>query len=386
METEGHILHVDMDAFYASVEVRDNPALAGKPVLVGASPEQRGVVAACSYEARRFGIHSAMPMRQAIRLCPQAVVLPVRMSRYVDASRQIRQIFHSFTPDVEPLSLDEAFLDVSGCLSLFGNAETIGRKIKQAIKTQTGLTASVGVAPNKFLAKLASDLGKPDGFFVITRQNKQQILDPLPVWRIWGIGKVTSQNLENNNIHTVLQFRTAARSTLSAILGNHVDDLLKLACGNDDRKVDPDSEAKSLSVEQTFPKDIGDKAVLMGVLTHHVEEVSQRLRAETLQCKTITLKLRSGDFKTITRSVTMERPTQTTHVLMQEASRLFNQWHRQSGVPLRLLGFGTTGLSPAGSGQQLLFADPEEDKQKMLDTAFDKIRGKYGDNSLKRGG
>ena len=188
MQTERYILHIDMDAFYASVEVRDNPAYQGKPVLVGGTPEQRGVVAACSYEARRFGIHSAMPMGQAIRLCPRAVVLPVRMSRYVEVSRQIRQIFLSYTPEIEPLSLDEAFLDVSGCIALFGSAETIGRKIKQEIKDRTGLTASVGLAPNKFLAKLASDLEKPDGFVILTEQNKQQILDPLPVSKIWGIG------------------------------------------------------------------------------------------------------------------------------------------------------------------------------------------------------
>ena len=192
MDSNRHILHVDMDAFYASVEIKDNPALAGKPVLVGGTPQQRGVVAACSYEARKFGIHSAMPMSQAIRRCPQAVVLPVRMNRYVEVSKQIRDIFYTYTPEIEPLSLDEAFLDMTGCIALFGSAENIGKRIKQDIKDTTGLTASVGVSFNKFLAKLASDLEKPDGFLVITNQNAQEILDPLLVSRIWGVGKVTA--------------------------------------------------------------------------------------------------------------------------------------------------------------------------------------------------
>ena len=385
MQTERYILHIDMDAFYASVEVRDNPAYQGKPVLVGGTPEQRGVVAACSYEARRFGIHSAMPMGQAIRLCPRAVVLPVRMSRYVEVSRQIRQIFLSYTPEIEPLSLDEAFLDVSGCIALFGSAETIGRKIKQEIKDRTGLTASVGLAPNKFLAKLASDLEKPDGFVILTEQNKQQILDPLPVSKIWGIGNVTDKALEKVGIKTIEQLRTAPRYKLSMVFGNQVEDILELAQGIDNRKVESCSEAKSLSAEETFPLDIRDKDVLTAVLIHQVEEVAQRLREEGLQARTMTLKCRYGDFKTITRSVTMDKPTQTTHVLLQNAVKLFDQWYKKSAGPLRLLGFGTSGLSPVGSGQQVLFSDPEEEKQKKLDSAFDKIREKYGRDSLKRG-
>ena len=294
MQTERYILHIDMDAFYASVEVRDNPAYQGKPVLVGGTPEQRGVVAACSYEARRFGIHSAMPMGQAIRLCPRAVVLPVRMSRYVEVSRQIRQIFLSYTPEIEPLSLDEAFLDVSGCIALFGSAETIGRKIKQEIKDRTGLTASVGLAPNKFLAKLASDLEKPDGFVILTEQNKQQILDPLPVSKIWGIGNVTDKALEKVGIKTIEQLRTAPRYKLSMVFGNQVEDILELAQGIDNRKVESCSEAKSLSAEETFPLDIRDKDVLTAVLIHQVEEVAQRLREEGLQARTMTLKCQIG--------------------------------------------------------------------------------------------
>jgi DNA polymerase-4 len=352
---------------------------------VGASPKQRGVVAACSYEARKFGIHSAMPTSQALRLCPQAVLLPVRMSRYVEVSRQIHRIFQNYTPEIEPVSIDEAFLDVSGCIGIFGSADQIGQKIKADIKQQTGLTASVGIAPNKFLAKLASDLKKPDGFVIITDADKQQILDPLPVSKIWGIGKVTNNALEKAGIKTIQQLRTAPRYKLSMVFGNQIDDILRLAQGIDNRKVSPYAEAKSISAEETFPTDIQDRDALTGVLLNQVEEVSQRLRAEKLQARTITLKLRYGDFRTITRSATMDKPTNTTQTLMQESQQLFDAWYKKSPGQLRLLGFGTSGLSPEGSGQQLLFADPEEEKQKKVDSAFDKIRKKYGSDSLKRG-
>ena len=385
MELPRYILHIDMDAFYASVEAKDNPDLCGKPVLVGGTPEQRGVVAACSYPARQFGIHSAMPMSQALRLCPQAVVLPVRMPRYVELSRQIHQIFHDYTPDVEPLSIDEAFLDVTGCIQLFGSAETIGKRIKTDIKDQADLTASVGIAPNKFLAKLASDLEKPDGFVTITEESKQQILDPLGVSKIWGIGKVTYNELQKHGIRTIQQLRTAARYKLSMVFKNQVDDILKLAQGIDSRQVEPHAEAKSISAEETFPTDIKEKDILLSILQNQVEEVSQRLRAEKLQCRTIALKIRYADFRTISRSCTMDSGTNTTQTLLQQARRMLDQWHQKSAGPLRLLGFGASGLSSEGSGQQLLFSDPQEEKQKKIDSAFDKIRGKYGQDSLKRG-
>ena len=380
-----YILHIDMDAFYASVEVKDNPDLQDKPVLVGGSPEQRGVVAACSYKAREFGIHSAMPMSQALRLCPEAIVLPVRMSRYVELSKQIHQIFHNYTPEVEPISIDEAFLDVTDCIQLFGSAEKIGRKIKSEIKEQTDLTASVGLAPNKFLAKLASDLDKPDGFVIISEVNKQHILDPLPVSKIWGIGKVTNKELQKHGIQTIKQLRTAPKYQLSMIFKNQADDILRLAQGIDNRKVEPHTEAKSISAEETFPADIKEKGFLLSILQNQVEEVSQRLRAEKLECRTITLKIRYGDFRTITRSLTMDHPTNTTQILLQEAQNLFDQWYKKSAGALRLLGFGTSGLAPEGTGQKLLFSDPEEEKQKKIDEVYDKIRGKFGEDSLKRG-
>jgi len=386
MESASFILHIDMDAFFASVEIEDNPDLQGKPVLVGGSPEQRGVVAACSYKARQFGIHSAMPMVQALRLCPEAIVLPVRMSRYIELSKQIQQIFLNYTPDVEPISIDEAFLDVTGCIKLFGSAETIGKRIKADIKEQTGLIASVGIAPNKFLAKLASDLDKPDGFVTITEETKERILDPLAVSKIWGIGKVTNATLQKYGIHTIQQLRTAPRYILSKVFKNQADDILNLAQGIDNRQVESRAEAKSISCEETFATDIKEKDILLTLLQHQVEEVSQRLRAEKLQCKTMTLKIRYGDFRTLTRSLTMDTPTNTTHILLQEAQQVFNQWYQKAAGALRLLGFGVSGLSPEGSGQKSLFSDPEDEKQKKIDEVYDKIRGKFGDDALKRGG
>ncbi|MBE0536121.1 MAG: DNA polymerase IV [Phycisphaerae bacterium] len=374
-----------MDAFYASVEQRDNPALKGKPVLVGGTPEQRGVVAAASYEARPFGIHSAMPMAQALRLCPAATVLPVRMAKYVEVSRQIRQILLTCTSQIEPISIDEAFLDVTGSVSLLGSAETIAARIKTQIREQTELTASVGVAPNKFLAKLGSDLEKPDGLVVITEGNKQQILDPLPVSRIWGIGKVTAAALHRMGILTIEQLRTASVSTVRMVLKNQTDAILRLAQGIDDRTVEPEHTSKSISSEETFATDIQNKDVLLQVLWNQVEEVAQRLRAENLQARTITLKIRHRDFQTLTRSSTMEQPTNTTKRLWEEARLVFLRWHKSSGAALRLLGFGASGLSPEGSGQLLLFADPQEKKDREVDRVFDQIRDKYGDDAMKRG-
>lgn len=374
-----------MDAFFAAVEQRDDPRLRGKPVLVGGLASQRGVVAACSYEARPYGIHSAMPMAQALRRCPEAVVLGVRMSRYVEVSRQVRQVFADYTPDVEPVSIDEAFLDVTGCLGLFGSAEAIGRQVKAAIFRRTGLTASMGVAPNKFLAKLASDLDKPDGFVVITEATKQAILDPLPVSRIWGVGKMTDRELEKLGIRTIRQLRTAPRFKLAMVFKNHVDAILNLAQGIDHRQVETASETKSISSEETFAADIQDPHQLAAVLQQQVEEVAQRLRAERLTARTITLKLRYGDFRTVNRSTTLDHPTHTTELLWQAGRQVFERWHKQSGGPLRLLGFGASGLTAEGSGQQLLFADPEEEKQKKIDTALDRIHEKYGRDSLKRG-
>jgi DNA polymerase-4 len=385
MAESRQIIHVDMDAFYASVEQLDNPDLAGKAVIVGGNPKKRGVVSAASYEARKFGVHSAMPMSQAIRLCPDAIVLPVRMERYAELSQQVHAIFENFTPDIEPISLDEAFLDVTGCTQLFGSAEKIGRAIKRQIKEQLGLVASVGIASNKFLAKLASDLDKPDGFVIITEENKQQILDPLPVSRIWGVGKVTEKALKSKSVNTIKQLRQAPPQVLQGILGDQAPHMLRLAQGIDNREVESNREAKSISSEETFAADITDKNILLSVLLNQVEDVAQRLRTNNLEARTITLKLRYEDFRTITRSTTFDCPTNTTKTLWQQAKDVFLKWHKKSAGPLRLLGFGASGLQRQGNGQQQLFVEPEQQKQKRLDKAFDQIRSKFGHDALRRG-
>ncbi len=374
-----------MDAFYASVEQLDHPELRGKPVIVGGDPKSRGVVSAASYEVRKFGVHSAMPTAQAVRLCPHAILLPVRMGRYAEVSRAIRAIFESYTPLVEPISLDEAFLDVTDSMKLFGPAETIGRAIKERIRKQTHLTASVGIAPNKFLAKLASDLRKPDGFVVITDQNKQEILDPLPVGRIWGVGKVTEKALYLHGTQTIGQLRSRTPAQLRPILGNCAEDLLQLAHGEDDREVEPDRQCKSISSEQTFATDIGDSDVLLSVLMEQVEEVAWRLRRERLKARTITLKLRYGDFRTVTRSETLAEGTNVTSLLWQTAEKVFRQWQNRSGGPLRLLGFGASGLEDERAGQQLLFPDQQQEKLKKLDQIVDRIRDRYGKRAVRRG-
>ena len=385
MAQNRQIIHVDMDAFYASVEQLDNPDLDGKAVIVGGDPKQRGVVSAASYEARKFGVHSAMPMSQAVRLCPDAIVLPVRMKRYVELSKEIHAIFQQFTPQIEPISLDEAFLDVTGSIRLFGSAEKIGRAVKDQIREQLGLVASVGIADNKFLAKLASDLDKPDGFVVIAEKNRQQTLDPLSVSRIWGVGKVTEKALRSKGINTIKQLRETPPEILRSIFGEQISHILRLARGVDNREVESGREAKSISSEQTFATDISDKDILLDVLLSQVEDVAQRLRINKLEAKTITLKLRYEDFRTITRSSTFDHPTNITKILWQEAEQVFLKWHKKSPGALRLLGFGVSGLQKAGSGQHELFSEPELEKQKRLDEAFDKIRNKFGHDALRRG-
>ncbi len=379
------IIHVDMDAFYASVEQRDNPELAGRPVIVAGAPEKRGVVCAASYEARKFGLHSAMPTREAIRLCPHVIILPVRMSYYEEISREIHKIFESFTSEIEPISLDEAFLDVTGSLKLFRSAEEIGREIKRQIKEKLNLIASVGIAPNKFLAKLASGLDKPDGFVVITEEDKQAILDKLDISKIWGIGKKSQQELKAKGIHTIYELRKIPIKALREIFGIQAQEISELARGIDNRPVELYRKVKSISTEQTFAEDIDEREILLSILLHQVEDVAYRLRRANLVAKTVTLKLRYGNFRTITRSESFEYSTNITQILWEHAKRLFLEWHRTDGKALRLLGFGVSGLQKENSGQLRLFVDIQEEKQKRIDEAIDKLKNKFGDNVIKRG-
>ncbi len=378
------ILHVDMDAFYASVEQRDHPELRGKPVIVGGSAERRGVVSAASYEARRFGVHSAMPTATARRLCPEGIFLPVRMGHYAQISRQIREILLSFTPLVEPLSLDEAFLDVHGCEGLFGPAPDIARQIKDRIKAETGLVASVGVAPNKFLAKLAGDLGKPDGLVVLPADRVGAFLAPLPVGRLWGVGAKAEKRLHALGVRTVGQLAALPERVLAGPFGEAGRHLWELAHGRDDRPVVPDREAKSISNETTFARDLDDLDTLRGVLLELVEQVAGRLRQHRLRARTIDLKVRSSDFRTRNRSLSLDEPSDVTDEIWRAACALFERALTPDVLPIRLLGVGATKLTGETAVQGLLFDDGRP-KQRAVDKAVDAIRRQFGGAAIRRG-
>lgn len=373
-----------MDAFFASVEVLDYPDLAGKPLVVGGTPEGRGGVAAASYQARKFGIFSAMPMSTALKKCPNLIVRPNRMSRYAEVSDQIMSIFARYTDLIEPISLDEAFLDVTGSIALYKSAENIGTAIKQAIKEELNLIASIGIAPNKFLAKLASDLEKPDGFTIITEQNAQQILDPLPVSKIFGVGKVLAQKLKTHEIQTIAQLRQTPPGRLRPLAGSFTETLLDLANAKGNRPVTLPANPKSISQEYTFAKDTADTEVLLSAIMQQTEKVAARLRAKDLKAKTITLKLRYANFKTITRSQSLPAPTSTTKTLASAAESIFNKWKNKSLSPLRLIGFAASNLTEQSKGQLSLFTNPKQKKQTTIDTTLDNINKKYGQNTIKR--
>jgi DNA polymerase-4 len=380
------ILHVDMDAFYASVEQRDRPELRGLPVIVGGSGATRGVVCAASYEARTFGVHSAMPAVTARRLCPNGVFLPPRMAHYAAISRQIQEILLSFTPLVEPLSLDEAFLDVRGCEGLFGPALAIAQKIKAKIHGELDLIASIGVAPNKFLAKLAGDMSKPNGLLEIEPSQVTAFLSPLPVGRLWGVGAKAEKRLRLLGIQTVGQLAGFPEDVLEEHFGQLGPHLRHLANGIDDRPVVPDADAKSVSTETTFARDIGSRRLLRAWLLELVEHLGQRLRRQRACAKTIDIKVRTADFQTFIRSRTLAEATDVTEVIWQAAAGLFDQRVREDWLPLRLLGVGASGLVRDGQVQGNLFEDEWRHKQRALDRTIDGIRQQFGKDALRRAG
>ncbi len=377
------ILHVDMDAFYASVEQFDNPELAGQPVIVGGTGG-RGVVAAASYEVRRFGVHSAMPMREALKRCPHAIVLRPRMKRYRAVSEQVFEIFGEFTDLVEGLSLDEAFLDVTGSIGLFGGAEAMAREIKSRIRVRSGLTASVGVSHNKLLAKLASEMNKPDGLAVIRPGEVTTILDPMPVRRLHGIGAKTAARLEQQGIHTLGQLRRAPESVLWPLFRRDTREMRERASGIDDRPVVSDAPEKQISSEETFDVDIKDHEELRQRLAHLADRTAERLRSRQFKAGMISIKVRRRDFETYTRQRSFSPPTQETRLVVQVATELLDRWlEEQPRAAVRLLGVGVSDLAPA---QQLdLFTTRESDESGKLDEALDRIRGKYGTEAVKRG-
>jgi len=378
------ILHIDMDAFYASVEQRDDPSLVGKPVVVGGSAEGRGVVAASSYEARKFGIYSAMSARRAKQLCPHAVFIRPRIDHYAAVSQQIRQILEEFTPLIEPLSLDEAFLDVTGSESLLGSAVEIGHQIKIRVHERLHLTASIGVAPNKFIAKIASDLKKPNGFVVVASDQIQSFLDPLPVGRIWGVGKVTAQIFKRFAITTIGQLRQLSRESLKDLFGPSGEHYWQLSHGIDNRPVVTDREAKSISNETTFSEDIRDIEDVKAWLFLLVEQVARRLRSHDRTGRTIDLKIRFSDFKTLTRSLTLSTSTNITSELLEAGIELLCNRLPKDRLPIRLIGFGVSQLDQPGMVQLQLFDEAEREQQRSLDKVADQIAKKFGKHALHR--
>jgi DNA polymerase-4 len=374
------ILHVDMDAFYASVEQRDDPALRGKPVIVGGGGN-RGVVAAASYEVRVFGVHSAMPTREALRRCPHAIVVPPRISHYSAVSRQIFAVFHEFTPLVQGLSLDEAFLDVTASQGALGSAEAIAREIKRRIRDRTQLTASVGVAPNKLVAKIASDLRKPDGLVVVQAADVRELLDPLPICRLFGLGPKTAPRVEALGIHTLGDLRQASPARLRPLFGRYTERVQQRAAGIDDRPVIPDEDEKQISAEETFDTDVADRAWLRAEIARLADRACSRLRARGLVGGCVTVKIRRGDFTTYTRQRAFEPRTEETRVVTRIATELLDAWlATQPRAALRLLGVGVSDLAVASQGD--LFAAPESTRNRQLDAAVDQIRGRFGPIAL----
>ena len=376
------ILHVDMDAFYASVEQRDDPSLRGRPVIVGGTGG-RGVVAAASYEVRRYGVHSAMPMGEALRRCPEAVCVPPRIGHYAQVSRQVFAIFREYTPLVQGLSLDEAFLDVSAGTRALGDGEHVAREIKRLVRERTGLTASVGVAPSKLVAKIASDLRKPDGLVVVPQEEIQSVLDPLPIRKLFGLGAKTAPKVEALGIHTLGELRQANPARLRPIFGRYTERVLQRAAGIDTRPVVPDQDEKQVSAEETFDTDVGDPARLRAELVRLADKTSARLRSRELTAGCVTVKIRRKDFVTYTRQRHIEPPTQETRVITAVARELLDAWlATQPRAALRLLGVGVSELAPAT--QLDLFTAPRTARNRELDATVDRIRERFGSVALKR--
>ena len=377
------ILHVDMDAFFASVEQYDRPEFAGQPVVVGGAGG-RGVVAAASYEARRFGVRSAMPMREALKRCPHLVVVRPRMKRYREVSDRVFEIFREFTDLVEGLSLDEAFLDVTGSIGLFGSAEDMAREIKSRIRARTGLTASVGVSHNKLLAKLSSEMHKPDGLTIIRPGEVTATLDPLQVRRLFGIGPKTAERLEEQGIFTLGQLRRAPEAVLWPLLRRETHKFRDRASGIDDRPVVSDAPEKQISAEETFDTDIRDHKELQERLAQLADRATARLRSRQLKAGMVSIKIRRRDFETFTRQKSFNPPTQETRLVAQVAADLLDAWlAEQPRAAVRLLGVGVSGLLPA---RQLdLFTGIESAESQKLDETLDRIHGRFGTEAIRRG-
>lgn len=385
MQNSRYLVHVDMDAFFAAIEQRDNPRLLGLPVVVGADPKEgkgRGVVSTCSYEARKFGIHSAMPISFAYQRCPQAVFLPVDMEKYAKVSKQIYGIFEKFTPSIEPIGIDEAFLDITGSFHLFGGPIESCRLLKERIKKETQLTASLGLAPTKMAAKIASDLRKPDGLVEVTSQGLLDFLWPLPVEKIWGLGKKSKTALTECGIKTIGDLAKRDMRDIISLFGKNGEYFWNLSWGRDDRLLQEEAQAKSISNETTFERDTADTDIITGALLALCEKVSQRLRAQELKARTITLKVRLKGFDTYTRAVTLQKATNFADVINKETRRLYENFN-VSEKKIRLIGVKMSHFIPADV-RDSLFVDTNDEKKEKIHNAIDKIKGKFGENIIHR--
>lgn len=385
------IIHLDLDAFFASVEQRDNPAYRGKPLIVGGisggggkdGKTNRGVVCAASYEARKYGVHAGMPIWEARQKCHQGIFIPSQMNKYLEASNHFFQICSTYTPLIEPLSIDELFLDVSGCESLFGSSGIIGRKIKERVHQELGLKVSVGIAENKFLAKIATNLGKPDGFYLIPSKDIQKILHPLPVSTLWGIGKKTEELLKKSGIYQVEQLAKMPDAILDNLMGKNGIKIKLLAQGIDESPVTPPSEAKSIGKETTFGSNITEKAVLVKELLKISQIVGYIARKEGYKGWTITLKIRFHDFTTFNKSKTLENSTHLDDIIFKTIVELLDKVRYKKGG-VRLLGVKLSKLTSNNKIKQLNLLENKEDKLEQLTQSLDKIREKFGSKAVTR--
>ena len=378
------VVHVDMDAFYAAVEVREDPELAGKPLIIG-HRGRRGVVSTCSYEARKFGVRSAMPSVTAERLCPDAIWLPGRMELYVEVSRRIRRILDGTSPVVEPLSIDEAFLDLTGIASDLEAGRQVAAEIKARIRDAERLTASVGVAPNKFLAKVASDLEKPDGLVVFPLEELPRRLWPMPIERLWGVGPKTAERLHRGGVRLIGDLVKLSERDLSLLVGrNSAAHLLALARGEDDRPVDASRDAKSISEERTYGRDLTDPDAIDAALLARAEGIARELRREGLAARTVHLKVRIADFTTWIRSRTLPAPTQVSESIVATARDLLRDRVPLRGRGIRLLGVGVSHLEPIRDVPRPLFSDPADQRASRRARATDAVRDRLGEDAVVR--
>jgi len=380
------IIHIDMDAFFAAVEQRDNPQYINKPVIIGADPRKgrgRGVVSAASYEARVFGIHSALPISQAYKKCPQGVFLPVDMPRYIAVSKSIMSLFADYTPHVEAISLDEAFLDMRGGSRLFGSCESVGREIKLRIREEHGLNASVGIAPSKMLAKIASDIDKPDGFVLVKPSDIHTFLDPLPIKKIWGIGSKTGEKLQQLGVFDIGQLRKISLEILVNIFGKSGRNLYNNARGIDNSPVKSGRIVKSISNESTFSSDQFDADIIHTTIISLSEKVGYRLRKKKMSAKTINIKIRFADFTTSSRSKTVIQPIRLGDDIRKIVLELF-QYYNNDRRAIRLIGVGVGQLQSENETQVSLF-DEEDMLVSKVSQTVDQIKKKFGESIIAKG-